>query len=121
MIQISLSFIVVTICSYCSSETMDAAYKKFHRAVFIWDRNLLRAGGHDLFDVEFKPHLGTYAIYLMVASFATFILYTLLYYDSFTKMNCLFFLALIVQVCVGFNLWDDNENLTFFLRFTGGV
>lgn len=77
---------------------MDVAYEKFRRAVFGWDRMLLNAAGHDVFNENYKKNWRTYALYIIILLMEICIVYTLIYYDNFIKINCLFYLSLSLQV-----------------------
>lgn len=74
------------------------AYKKYYRATFVWHRGLAKIMGHDVYDWNFRPGLPTILITILVILSMICICYTMIFYDNFTRLNCILYLGICVQV-----------------------
>lgn len=103
---------VISFTTMIKNVEMDAAYEKFRRAVFGWDRTLLRSFGHDVFDENWQKDYLTYILYVILLIIYLLITYTLIWYDNFTRMTCFFYFSLLLQVSAlgpnEFSLSFDN-------------
>lgn len=78
------------------------SYKKFYTATFVWNRKMLSILYHDIYDENFVPGIVTYFFYALNITFASLIIYTMIYYDFFIRLNCILYLALSIQVSANF-------------------
>lgn len=74
------------------------SYNKFYRAMFVWHRSISKAMGHDIYDVDWKPGLASALITGINCVVVGFIFYTLFFYDNFTRLNCILYFGICVQV-----------------------
>lgn len=74
------------------------SFKRYYGATFILHRKLLVYLGHDLYDWNFKPGLATFLIYFFVAIVILLLTYTMIFYDNFTRLNCILYYGFCVQV-----------------------
>lgn len=102
----------------CLSITMES-YKSFYKFLFVWNRNMLKSLGHDIYDENFKAGLPTYLF--MALMFVVFycMFDTIINKDSFTGISCIFYIALNIQVSVlllvftTFSFKGNYSNLEF--------
>lgn len=76
------------------------ALSRFRKCFFVYERNLLRLVGHDIFVENFKPGLHAHLLYGLLVSFIFSNLYTIYAYDSFMLLNALMFLFIAIEVSV---------------------
>lgn len=74
------------------------ALDRYRKCLFVYERNLLKMVGHDIFVENFAPGIHAYALYGLLVIFIVSNVYTLCVYDSFTAMNGAMFMALAFQV-----------------------
>lgn len=78
---------------------MDVAYQKFYTAIFKWNRKLLDAVGHDIYAEDFQLNWRSCILYLVLIFCEVFVIYTMIYYDGPTRVICIFYFSLCLQVC----------------------
>lgn len=91
------------------------SYTKFNNATFVWNRKMLAFVGHDIYDKDFTPHIGSYAMRLIVAVIGLLICYNLVFFDNFTRLNCLFYFCLFIQVNINIFVWFE-ESLIYAMQ-----
>lgn len=76
------------------------AYNRYTRCIFQWGRILLKIVGHDVLDSEFVRSWITYFVYGLIGFTIIVEIYNILYFDIMTKILCLHFVFMTIQVGV---------------------
>lgn len=79
------------------------SYNRFYRAMFVWHRTMSKSMGHDIYDLNWKPGFASALITGINCTVVCFILYTLYFYDNFTRLNCILYFGICVQVSIQHN------------------
>lgn len=80
-------------------------HEKIRLIFYSWCSALYKAVGHDIFGEDgFKPYLYTYFVWCILALFKISSIYTLIYYDWFTRLN------VIGNAAVGLQVSDFIQN-----------
>lgn len=74
------------------------SYKTFYNSLFVWNRNMLKSLGHDIYDQNFKAGWPTFCLSGLLLAVIYCICHTFLNYDGFTKLSCIFYIAVSIQV-----------------------
>lgn len=82
------------------------ALNRYHKCLFVYERNFLKMVGHDFFVDDFKRGIHAYLMYTILAMFLCTNMYTMIAYDSFMLLNALMFMAISIEVC-------DSNFVTF--------
>lgn len=75
------------------------SYEIFHKAIFIRVRNMLSLLGHDVFLENWKPGLVAYVLYAFSVFIGSLLIYTVVVYDNFIRIVCVFYFGMFSQVC----------------------
>lgn len=84
-----------------SKPKMEALFR-FNRCIFEWERSLLKLVGHDFLGGTFKKNLMTFTVYFIIVVSLGAMGYSIMFYDSLTKIFNLAFSLIALQVKVAF-------------------
>lgn len=79
------------------------SFKRYYVATFVWHRNMIAYLGHDIYDLTFKPGIPTILVYCLLFTALTWIIFTLVHYDNFVRINVTLIIGILIQV--GLELW----------------
>lgn len=76
------------------------SYEIFYKAIFIRVRSMLSLLGHDVFLENWKPGVVAYVMYAFSAFIGSLLIYTVVAYDNFIRIVCVFYIGMYSQVRV---------------------
>lgn len=76
------------------------AYNRFNKTVFIWQRGLMKAFGHDIFVENFRLNFISYFWYTLLVECIVSEIYTMIYYEPLKKIFSTIFALTSLQVLI---------------------